>query len=129
MELLYVQLLINGLFSSVNGTRRVRKTNMSKIKHVDLFIIGENVSHVEEFHIEVKGMPTSSKTDEFSEKGGGGPFSIQKFMLQIFAIIDDTSDLNFGKNLQHNFPKMRGESKAVWNFFENSSVLEEVDIP
>ena len=51
---LFVQLLINGLFSSVNGTRRVRKTNMSKIKYVDLFIIGENVSHVEEFHIEVK---------------------------------------------------------------------------
>ena len=53
---LFVQLLINGLFSSVNGTRRVRKTNMSKVKYVDLFIIivGENVSHVEEFHIEVK---------------------------------------------------------------------------
>ena len=29
-------------------------------------------------------------------------------MLQIFAIIDDTSVMNFGKNLQHNFPKMRG---------------------
>ena len=27
---------------------------MSKIKYVDLFIIGENVSHVEEFHIDVK---------------------------------------------------------------------------
>ena len=33
------------------------------------------------------------------------------------------------KNLQHNFPKMRGGSKAVWNFSENSSVLEEVGIP
>ena len=39
-----------------------------------------------------------------SSKGGGGSFSIQKFM---FAIIDDTSVMNFGKNLQHNFPKMR----------------------
>ena len=29
-------------------------------------------------------------------------------MLQIFAIKDDTSVMNFGKNLQHNFPKMRG---------------------
>ena len=28
------------------------------------------------------------------------------------------------KNLQHDFPKMRGGSKAVWNFSENSSVLE-----
>ena len=38
---------------------------------------------------------------------GGGSFSIQKFMLQIFAIIDDTSVMNFRKKLQHNFPKMR----------------------
>ena len=29
-------------------------------------------------------------------------------MLQIFAIIDDTSVMNFRKNLQHNFLKMRG---------------------
>ena len=29
-------------------------------------------------------------------------------MLQIFAIIDDTSVMNFGKKLQHDFPKMRG---------------------
>ena len=43
-----------------------------------------------------------------SSKGGGGSFSIQKFMLQIFAIKDDTSVMNFGKNLQHNFPKMSG---------------------
>ena len=38
--------------------------------------------------------------DEFSEKfqkGGGGAFLIQKFMLQIFAIIDDTSVMNFRK--------------------------------
>ena len=51
-------------------------------------------------------------------------------MLQIFAIIDDTSVMNFGKNLQHNFPKMRGGgSKAIWNFSENSSVLEGVGFP
>ena len=51
-------------------------------------------------------------------------------MLQIFAIIDDTSVMNFRKKLQHNFPKMRGGgSKAVWNFSENSSVLEGVGVP
>ena len=30
-------------------------------------------------------------------------------MLQIFAIIDNTSVMNFEENVQHNFPKMRGE--------------------
>ena len=50
-------------------------------------------------------------------------------MLQIFAIIDNTSVMNFRKNLQHNFPKMRGGSKAVWNFSENSSVLDVSGIP
>ena len=77
------------------------------------------------------GMPTSSKTDEFSEKfQRGGSFSIQKFILQIFAIIDDTSVMNFRKNLQHNFPKMRGGgSKAVWNFSENSFVLVALGFP
>ena len=34
--------------------------------------------------------------------------SIQKFILQVFAIIDDTSVMNFGKHLQYDFPKMRG---------------------
>ena len=38
----------------------------------------------------------------------GGSFSIQKIILQIFAIIDDTSVMNFGKQLQYDFPKMRG---------------------
>ena len=58
-------------------------------------------------------------------KGGGGLFPIQKFMLQIFAIIKGTSVMSFGTNPQHDFPKMRGGgSKAVWNFSENSSVLE-----
>ena len=77
-------------------------------------------------------MPDTSKTDEFrksSEGGEGGSFSIQKFILQIFAITDDTSVMNFGKNLQYDFPKMRGGSKAVWNFSENSSVLEGVGVP
>ena len=59
--------------------------------------------------------------------------TIQKFILQIFAIIDDTSVMNFGKKLQYNFPKMRGRGvgglKAVWNFSENSSVLDVSGIP
>ena len=60
-----------------------------------------------------------------SSERGGGSFLIQKFMLQIFAIIKGTSVMNFGTNPQHDFPKMRGGgSKAVWNFSENSSVLE-----
>ena len=33
------------------------------------------------------------------------------------------------KNLQYNFPKMRRGSKDVWNFSENSSVLEGVGFP
>ena len=53
----------------------------------------------------------------------GGSFPIQKSMLQIFAIIRGTSVMNFGKNLQHDFPKMRGGVKAVRSFSENSSVL------
>ena len=72
------------------------------------------------------GTKRNTKTDEFSEKfprgGGGGSFSIQKFILQISAIINSTYVMNSGKNLQYDFPKMRG-SKAVWNFSENSSVL------
>ena len=40
-----------------------------------------------------------------SSKGGGGSFSIQKFMLQIFAIIDDTSVMNFRKNCNITFWK------------------------
>ena len=70
--------------------------------------------------------------DEFSEKfqRGGGSFSIQKFILQIFAIIDDTLVMNFRKNLQYDFPKNEGGgSKTVWNFSENSSVLEGKGVP
>ena len=38
-------------------------------------------------------------------------------MLQIFAIIDDTSVMNFGKNLQHNFPKMGGGGQRPFGTF------------
>ena len=70
--------------------------------------------------------------DEFSEKfqRGGGSFSIQKFILQIFAIIDDTLVMNFRKNLQYDFPKNEGGGPiAVWNFSENSSILEGKSFP
>ena len=56
------------------------------------------------------GKINASKTDEFLEKfrrGGGGSFPIQKFMLEIFAILKGTSVMNFGKKSQHDFPKIR----------------------
>ena len=67
-------------------------------------------------------------------RGGGGSFSIQKFMLQIFAIIDDTSVMNFRKNLQHNFPKMRGGGQRPFGtfpkihpFWKGKASLREID--
>ena len=55
-------------------------------------------------------MPNNTKTDEFLDKfrRGWGSFLIIKFIMQIFAITDDTSVMNFGKNLQYDFPKTRG---------------------
>ena len=52
-------------------------------------------------------------------------------MLQIFAIIKGYFGHEFGKNPQHDFPKMRGEggSTAVWNSSENSSNLEGTGFP
>ena len=38
-------------------------------------------------------------------------------MLQIFAIIDNTSVMNFGKKLQHDFPKMRGGDQRPFGTF------------
>ena len=63
-----------------------------------------------------------------SSEGGGGSLSIQNFILQIFANIDETSVMKLGKKLQYDFSKMRG-STAVWHFPENSSVLEGVGFP
>ena len=42
-------------------------------------------------------------------KGGVGSFSIQKFILQICAIIDDTSVMNFRKNIT--FRKWGGDQR------------------
>ena len=50
-------------------------------------------------------------------EGGGGSFPIQKFMLQIFAIIKGTSVMNFGTNPQHDFPKMRGGGQRPFGTF------------
>ena len=60
--------------------------------------------------LEGKGCLIHPKRMNFriSSEGGGGSISIQKFILQVFAIIDDTSVMNFGKILQYDFPKMRG---------------------
>ena len=44
-------------------------------------------------------------------------------MLQIFAIIKGTSVMTFGKNPQHDFPKMRGGQRPLGTFPKNSSVL------
>ena len=52
-----------------------------------------------------------------SSEGGGGAFSIPKFILQIFAIIDDISVMNFRKNLQYDFPKMRGGGQRPFGTF------------
>ena len=61
----------------------------------------------------------------FRKSSKGGVISIQKIMLQIL----DLKTGIFWKKLQHDFPKMRGGSKAVWNFSENSSVLEGLGFP
>ena len=75
----------------------------------------------------------ATKSDEFSEKfqrcGAGGSFSIQKFILQILNLSKGLFLDVFRKKLQYNFLKMRGGSKAVWNFPENSSDLSAWPVP
>ena len=65
---------------------------------------------------------------KFSEKfrrGRGVIFNPKIYIADFCHFIDDTSVMNFGKNLQYDFPKMRGGgSNAVWFFSKNSSVLE-----
>ena len=56
------------------------------------------------------GTGHATKSDEFSEKfQGGGPFSIQKFILQILG--------RFPKKLQYSFPKMRGGVENSYDFY------------
>ena len=60
-------------------------------------------------------MHSPSKTEKFQR--GRGSFSIQKFMLQIFAIIDDTSVMNFRKNCNITFRKWGGGVKGRLELF------------
>ena len=71
-----------------------------------------------------------------SSKRGGGHFQSKNLYCKIWTfkqvyvtmkLIQSVARL---KKLQYNFPKMRGGgSKAVWNFSENSSILEEKGVP
>ena len=55
-----------------------------------------------------KGRMASPKVMNFWKSSKrGGSFPIQKFMLQIFAIINAYSVMYSGKKAQHHFPKMR----------------------
>ena len=69
--------------------------------------------------MELLGKDGISKSDEFLEKfqKGGGSFPIQKFMLQIFAIINASSVMYSGKKAQHDFPKMRGGGQRPFGTF------------
>ena len=80
----------------------------------------------------VLGKLSPPKTDEFLEKfrRGGGVISNPKIYVADFGHYEgSTSVMNFGENPQHDFPKMRGGSMAVWNFSENSSVLGGLSFP
>ena len=51
------------------------------------------------------------------EEGSSEPLTFEGFVASL-------------KNLQYNFPKMRGGGpKAVWNFSENSFILEGKVVP
>ena len=70
------------------------------------------------------------KTPTILEYGWEMNLSIQKFILQIFSIINGSSVMYSEKKAQYDFPNMRGGgSKAVWNFSQNSSVLETPSFP
>ena len=51
------------------------------------------------------------------------------FDLSLKPFVDEGFESTSQNFLQFDFPKMRGGSKAVWNFSENSSILEEVGFP
>ena len=77
------------------------------------------------------GMPYTSKTDYFrkSSDGGRGVIFNLKIYIEDFCHYRRYFGHEFRKKLQYDFPKMRGRSKAVWNFSENSSVLELLGFP
>ena len=53
-----------------------------------------------------------------TEGGEGGLFSIQKFMLQILDLYAGLFEQEIGKNLQHDFPKMRRGVKGRLELFQ-----------
>ena len=57
------------------------------------------------------------------------PPHFRKVMLQFFSEIFDQSIVYNGKNLQHKFFGLKMTPLPLWNFSENSSVLEGVGFP
>ena len=66
-----------------------------------------------------------------SSKGGVGVIFNPKIYVADFCHYRRYFGHEFQKKLQYNFPKMSGGggAKAVWNFSENSSVLEGECVP
>ena len=64
-------------------------------------------------------MGGDAKTDDFFGKvpRGGGSFSIQIFMLQILGTPCIYATIFIRKNLQHNFPKMKGGAQRPFGIF------------
>ena len=58
------------------------------------------------------------KTCKGTGGGEGGLFSIQKFMLQILDLYAGLFEHEIGKNLQHDFPKMRRGVKGRLELFQ-----------
>ena len=75
--------------------------------------------------ISEQGIPKQMNFRKTSKEGGGrGSYSIKKIVSQNSYLCMYSAFLDIiRKQLQNNFPKMRGGSKAVSNFSENSSDL------
>ena len=52
-----------------------------------------------------------------SSEGGGVIFNPKIYIADFCHFIDDTSVMNFGKNLQYDFPKMRGGGQMPFGSF------------
>ena len=59
---------------------------------------------------------------------GGGHFKSKKLCCRIWTFEQGFLSMKL-KNLQHDFPKVRRGSKAVWNFAENLFVLVASPVP
>ena len=83
--------------SAHNGKKSVYRPHISASKH--LFLFSFQFPPHGYFLARVRGGPRYQMGQIFGKfPRGGGSFSIQKFMLLIFAIIDDTSVMHFRKN-------------------------------